>query len=454
MTLATIGPNTQAATRTAERTRTGMHRRPLRFRSLPVILAAVAVVLLGLSVGWHGLRSHPADRPGTASLPDEPIPPDASSLLDTGAEPDMTADPDPSAVPPGSPPDVAGPVAPGALPGPGAPSGGSGRPGGPIRPVDPGSCVVGPLLVPTCGVLWGVAPGAHTERRGAMALREFENKTGRTQAVFHAYHRGTGGGVFPTAQEIALAREPGRPRILFLNWKPAGASWAAIAEGDKATDAYLDRLAAHIRTAYPERFFFTVHHEPEDDVRDKPGSGYTAGDYAAMFRHVVRRLRAGGVRNLVSVVVHMAYVPLTSRPWFAEMYPGDDVVDWIGFDTYAYSEPGYGHGDFAELMNRRSSGRPHWPGFYNWAAGRFPHKPIMVAEWGVWHSERNPAHMARFYRSVGSQIGAFPRIKALVHFDTPANQKGWDSRVDSTPEGLAAYRSLSQLPVFRVAVRP
>ena len=52
------------------------------------------------------------------------------------------------------------------------------------------------------------------------------------------------------------------------------------------------------------------------------------------------------------------------------MYPGDDVVDWIGFDTYAYSDPGYGHGDFAELLNRRMASRPNWPGFYNWAVRR------------------------------------------------------------------------------------
>ncbi|HWH01042.1 MAG TPA: glycosyl hydrolase, partial [Pilimelia sp.] len=320
---------------------------------------------------------------------------------------------------------------------------------GPPRPGQ--SCTLGRKLVPTCGVLWGVAAGAHTEKRGPVAVREFERKTGRTQSVVHAYHRGTGR-VFPTAQEIALAREPGSPRLLFLNWKPATASWAQIAKGDREIDAYLDRLARHLKKSFPEPFFFTVHHEPEDDVREKPGSGYTAADYAAMFRHVVQRLRAKGVTNLVTVVVHLAYVPLTSRPWFPKMYPGDDVVDWVGFDTYAYSEPGYGHGDFAELMNRRSAGRPHWPGFYNWATRRFPDKPIMVAEWGVWHSDRNPEHKARFYRSVGEQISWFPRIKALVHFDTPHNQKGWDSRVDSTAESLAAYRELGAHPVFRVEV--
>src|SRR3712207_6062576 len=107
-----------------------------------------------------------------------------------------------------------------------------------------------------------------------------------------------------------------------------------------------------------------------------------------------------------------------------------------------------------ELPTRRSARNPQWPGFYNWAARRFPDKPLMVAEWGVWHSKRNPHHKARFYRTVGQQIAHFPRIKALVHFDTPHNQDGRDSRVDSTPAALEAYRKLGSLPVFQVKVAP
>jgi hypothetical protein len=395
-------------------------------------VAALAALAAGLVLCWTGLHLQSPGRQVTAgSRPGQVVepPPDGQGHFGEGP---AGATPSPSATPTPSP------GAPTPSPGAGAPP-----PGGP--------CTVGAKLVPTCGVLWGVAAGAHTDRRGTVALRDFERKTGRTQTIFHGYHRGLNG-VFPTPQEKALAREPGRPRILFLNWKPAETSWAAIARGDARTDRFLDRLARHIRTTYPEPFFFTVHHEPEDDVRPKEGSGYTARDYAAMYRHVVRRLRAGGVDNLVTVLVHMAYAPLTSRPWFGQMYPGDDVVDWIGFDTYAYSAPGYGHGDFAELVNRRAGGRGRWPGFYNWAAARFPDKPLMVAEWGVWHSRGHSAHKARFYRSVGTQIGRFPRIKALVHFDTPNNQKGWDSRVDSTSDGLAAYRELGALPVFRVAL--
>jgi hypothetical protein len=76
----------------------------------------------------------------------------------------------------------------------------------------------------------------------------------------------------------------------------------------------------------------------------------------------------------------------------------------------------------------------------------------MVAEWGVWSSKRNPGHKAEFYREVGRQIGRFPNIRAMVHFDTPHNQKGMDSRVDATEEALNAYRWLGRLPVFQVEV--
>jgi hypothetical protein len=346
-------------------------------------------------------------------------------------------------VPGGPPSPLPGSAAPGALPTP--------RP--PLRDRNGQGCRTGPKLVPSCGVLWGVAPGAFTADRGRKALVAFERKTERHQAVYHAYHRGNRL-LFPTKAELAIAREPGRERILFLNWKPAGASWAEIARGDEATDAFLDRLAGHLTEYYPEQFFFTVHHEAEGTVREWKGSGYTAEDYAHMYRYVVQRLRGHGVHNLVTVLVHMAYVPHTNQSWFDRMYPGDDVVDWIGFDTYAYGDQGYGHGDFAELLNRRSPARPRWPGFYNWAQRRHADKPLMVAEWGVWSSTANPAHKAEFYREVGRQIRTFPKIRALVHFDTPHDQRGRDSSVDATPEALQAYRALGRLPIFQVDVAP
>jgi hypothetical protein len=328
-------------------------------------------------------------------------------------------------------------------------------PDAPADPADPAGstrCHLGRKLVPTCGVLWGVAPGAYTDTRGVAALATFEKKTQRHQDIFHAYHNGQRQ-LFPTETEISIAREPGKERLLFLNWKPTGVSWARIARGDPRTDAFLDRLATHINQDFPEQFFLTIYHEGEDQVRERAGSGYEAEDYAAMYRHVVLRLRAHGVHNMVTVLVHMAYVPHTSQSWFEHMYPGDDVVDWIGFDSYSYSDPGYGHGDFAELMNRRSPSKPNWPGFYNWAQRKHPGKPLMVAEWGVWGSKKHPDRRTEFYREVGRQIGEFPKIRALIAFETPHSKAGRTSCVDTTRQSLAAYRQLSHLPIFNVQIR-
>jgi hypothetical protein len=196
-----------------------------------------------------------------------------------------------------------------------------------------------------------LCPAARTNQDRSVALREFEQRTGRSQAVYHAYHRGAE--LFPTPEEVAIAHDPVHPRLLFLNWKPIGVNWARIARGDQRTDAYLDRLARHIKGSFTEPFFFTVHHEPSNDVRPRRGSGRTAADYAAMYHYVIARLRADGVTNLVSTMVYLAYPRQATHPWFADLYPGDDVVDWVAWDVYAYSRPGkYGYGDLVEMMNR------------------------------------------------------------------------------------------------------
>lgn len=330
--------------------------------------------------------------------------------------------------------------------GPSPTSSGSPSPG----PTPPKECTVGPKLVPTCGTLWGVAPGAHTTIDRTLALAEFEKQVQKQQLIYHAYHRGDQ--IFPTKSEIAIARDPANPRILFLNWKPY-VRWGRIARGDPGIDRYLDGLAEHLKANFPEQFFFSFHHEPENDVIDKPGSDMTAKDYAAAYRYTIKRLRAAGVTNAISTMTYMAYIPWNTKSWFADLYPGDDVVDWIAWDEYAYSDPGYGHGDFAEFMNRRSNNASDWPGFYNWAARTFPRKPLMLGEWGVWYSHKNPGHHAKFFDSARLQLDLFPRVKAYVYFETPDAGRGLDSRVHNTRDGLDSFRRLGKHPAFTVTLK-
>src|SRR5690606_22122370 len=131
------------------------------------------------------------------------------------------------------------------------------------------------------------------------------------------YHRGDE--LFPTPQEREVAKGS---RLLLIDWKPApDRTWAQVARG--AVDDRIDRLADHIVRTFPgRRFFLSIHHEPERDVRR--GGGYSAADYAAMYRHIVTRLRDHGVRNAVTVMTYMGVPNWADKPWFEQLYPGDD----------------------------------------------------------------------------------------------------------------------------------
>ncbi|GLK11579.1 glycoside hydrolase family 26 protein [Streptosporangium carneum] len=308
------------------------------------------------------------------------------------------------------------------------------------------SCGVAAKLVPVCGAWWGIAPEVFTGRPPRRALARAERRMGRRADIVHLYHRGSE--LFPTSEERLIARDPGGRRLLLINWKPSfDHTWAEIAGG--ALDGRIDRLAAHIVRSFPERFFLTVHHEPEDDVRESPGSGMTADDYAAMFRHVVLRLRRGGVDNAVTVMTYMGAPNWAARPWFDRLYPGDDVVDWVAADPYVDDRVQ----TFGGLVDKTREEFADWPGFYSWARSRRPAKPVMVAEWGVFERPEGPGFKESFFSAVRGEMRAYPRIKALVYFDSPRAPRG-DTRFDTTPGGLKAFGDLASDPYLSAAAVP
>jgi hypothetical protein len=322
-------------------------------------------------------------------------------------------------------------------------------PAEPPKPAAPPACRVTERLVPQCGILWGAAAGAYSGVPRGVALRAFEWRTGRAATVYHAFHRGDE--LFPTADEIMLTVEPGRPRLLFVNWKVAWhTTWARVAAGEQ--DERIDRLAGHLNRYFPRPFFLALHHEPEDDVDERPGSGMSAADYAAMFAHTVNRLRAAGATQAVAVMAYMGSEKWPAQPWWPRLYPGDDVVDWIALDSYLRAEPGYHYGDFADLLERRPA-RHDWPGYYTWATTNHPDKPFMLAEWGVLEYPADRCHKARIYRSVTEQLARFPALKAMFYFDGEnlPQPRGGDTRPDSSPEALAEFRNIAANPVFDVA---
>ncbi|AGZ42651.1 CBM96 family carbohydrate-binding protein [Actinoplanes friuliensis] len=358
--------------------------------------------------------------PPTDYVPDEVVPPSATPIEDEDMPPPATTTPVPTTPAPTTP----------------APSG--------------GDCVTDKLLVPSCGVLWGAAAGGFTDAPRDQALKDFEKLSGRTASIFHAYHKGDE--PFPTKSEMAMARDAAKPRVLLLNWKIAyGSTWAKVAKGEQ--DARIDKFAARIKSTFPEKFYLVLNHEPENDVVAKSGSGWEAKDFAAMYRHTILRLRAKGVSNAINVMAYMGNEKWMAQSWWKDLYPGDDVVDWMGLDSYVSAEKGYYHfGLFGDLLDRQPTGGGL--GWYDWATTKHASKPIMVAEWGVYHRVGKVADKSAGFRSVLPELKKRPGIKAIVYFDTKRDDQGdRDISIDSTKTALAAFKTLAADKIFDVKLR-
>ncbi len=316
-----------------------------------------------------------------------------------------------------------------------------------VAPTTGGTCRTGALLVPTCGVLWGAAAGGFTTAPRDTELQKWEALSGRTASIFHTYHKGDE--VFPTASEIAMTSDASHPRVLLTNWKVGyGSTWAKVAAGQQ--DERIDTFAARAK-AYGKPFFLILNHEPENDVIATAGSGMNAKDFAAMYRHTVLRLRADGVTNVINVLAYMGNEKWMSQSWWKDLYPGDDVVDWVGLDSYVSVEPGYYHyGQFGDLLDRQGT---TGPAFYNWAVTNHPAKPMMVAEWGAYDRVGMTADKSAVYNSVLPELAKRPAIKAIVYFDTAHDDQGdRDISINSTAGSLASFQKLAADPLFQVKI--
>lgn len=231
-------------------------------------------------------------------------------------------------------------------------------------------------------------------------------EVGEAPHIFHRYS--TSGSSFVSA----LNSTP-NGMIPLVNFKPTGGMGLSTYNGilAGAGNSAIDQAADAI-IAYGKPMFLAPMHEPENDD-DGPGDD----EYAAAFRYIVERVRARGADNAVIVWNMMGYHGHGTR--YNTLYPGDDVVDWIGADPYIQTSTTID--TWNELINQTSAG---FPGFYNWAAPKG--KPMMFCEWGIGPTIV-PATPNKMFGNteMANLTNNLPLLKALVY---------WNQ------EGLADYR--------------
>jgi hypothetical protein len=319
---------------------------------------------------------------------------------------------------------------------------------------------VSSLLVPANGCWFGAStPSSTTTGADPTGLAEWIAATGRRPDILHAaYKTAANWDGVPTSTEVAML-EPanGARAIAFYNWKfEAGNTMAEVISG--VQDANIIRCANGLKS-YPYKIFLALHHEWD---KDSHGAGNSNAQYITAWRHVVSLMKGQGANNVIFVwdmTGSAGNAGSLAGEWWNVMYPGDDVVDWIAWDPY-HQKPSATH-DLAELVNNNIGNTANgYEGFYWWTTTYHPTKPIMLGEYGAWMTDANytdptvptvntPAEAATFYNSFDDQIRDFPKLKAIVHYNT---KKEHDNRIQMPGRSAvaAAMASIGSDPWFNV----
>ncbi len=281
-------------------------------------------------------------------------------------------------------------------------------------------------LVPASGALWGFYA---TGPNYSQDLESVETSVGRHFDIAKRYHDFSNlgeNGAFPTSDELALLQGG---RILHFAWEnrvygttydttvlpaPSGDggtgevyTYDQITSG--ALDPYIDAVAARLKTL-SSRVFVDFNHEA-DDATDLGGSntyrtaaGSSAG-FKAAFAYLVKRFKSDGVTQVVWAVVFSGYQP---DAIYTALYPGDDVVDWIGWDPYNHVATNWM--DPLTTFNRfydRIDG-----GLFGTATAAV--KPRMLGEYGCIDDSRRPAWL----EAVPAALEQLPKLSAVEYFDS------------------------------------
>lgn len=302
------------------------------------------------------------------------------------------------------------------------------------------TCGVNAMLVPECGVLLGVT----SPTPDAVSLATSEAALSRSVDFVYRFHWLEDD--FPTAEERQLL-DQGRMLHYSLDTdfkdpsSPYYLSWSEVADG--AVDDRLREIAQGV-ASLPDPVWMTFEHEADQQDRDWQGSG---ADFIEAWRHVQSIFDEEGATNAVWTWVVMGTPVRFDRA--AEVWPGNDAVDWISWE--AYDAAGCRSGGFNEsqaVTFAQAFGEfHHWYRTQGRALGMSQDLPIMISESGSSRRPGREEERAAWYAAIPDVLKDHPDVKAIGLWDHTGNS-ACDYRFDSTPlftEMLASRMSRDAL---------
>ncbi len=247
-------------------------------------------------------------------------------------------------------------------------------------------------------------------------------------------------GAFDHASMESVTARGAVPMVTWMPWEsealgvnqPAFALRTIIAG---AHDAYI-RQWARDAAAWGKPLYLRFAHEMNGSWYPwSPGvNGNTSAEFVAAWRHVHDLFRQEGATN-----VRWVWSPNVIGPGsgpFADMYPGDDYVDWVALGGYNWGPSGPYRAwlSLTELFA------------YSYdVLTTITTKPVMIAETAS--SEVGGDKAAWITQGLLTDVlTRMPRVRAVVWFH---EQKEADWRVNSSSAALAAFRQVAASAAYR-----
>jgi len=289
----------------------------------------------------------------------------------------------------------------------------------PASPAVPG-CEPTELLENPCRPWYGASSNAYSQVSGAQnQYYYFEQRAGRDMDMVHTYHAvGQGTANRLTDVDIHFINRP--DTILYTNWALT-ADFGSADGSNASVNSQIDQMANSINSNVPagKKIFMTLHHEPENDLSSVPagcnfapvGTMGSAEEYVDMWENVRERFSniPGADDKVVWVMNYMNYPKFDCM--IDELWPGNDLVDWISFNGYHSTNNNvsyeYEVGRFYNLLTARSGE----------SGNDYLSKPWGIVEWGIHSSTQQNAYLYYQQAKAATEANRFPKLGFYMVFD-------------------------------------
>jgi hypothetical protein len=252
----------------------------------------------------------------------------------------------------------------------------------------------------------------------AQALRR--RQLGREQKIVHLFYRWTDS--LPSSISYLPAGA-----VPMVSWR--GCDYDEILSG--RGDAIIERAARTLsRLGRPTLLRWGWEMNGDWYAWGGARNGKAPGDYIKCWRRLHDIFVDQGAKN-VSWVWSVNWNPRPDASWnqYADYYPGDKYVDWVGASGYNL------HRETPDTM------------FRSLLTQYGTSKPIMISEVGA--VDRGGSTKAGWITAFSQWVKQHPAVGAVTWFDTdthPTYHERW--RIDTDPKSLAAYKAMGLDPHF------